>query len=132
MNPNDKLHHHLIVGEIIFKEEGSEAIASLRVNGVLMDPKQEVPVRLLGKAQQILQMNFYQRMGEQRVTVLDVILMNVVYLGHMTQEEFHQPPEGTKLQQKSEGPVLVAVPDLEQAVAEAETGSSNDASANPE
>lgn len=132
MNPNDKLHHHLIVGEIIFQEEGNEALASLRVNGVLMDPKQEVPVRLLGKAQQILQMNFYQRMAEQKVKILDVVLMNFVYLGLMTQEEFHQPPEGTKLQQKPEGPVLVAVPDLDQAVAEAATSPDNSTPANPE
>ena len=132
MNQNDKLHHYLIVGEIIFQEEDNEAIASIRMNGVLIDPNKDIPVRLLGKAQQILQMNFYQRMQEQPVKVLDVVLMNFLYLGLMTQEEFHQPPEGTKLQQKPEGPVLIAVPDLDEAVAAAETNPSNNIPVNPE
>lgn len=119
MNQNDKLHHHLIVGEIAFRERNREEIAALRINGIMMDPERDLPVRLLGKAQQILQLNFHQRMGDQNLEVLDVVLMNFVYLGQMTQEEFHKTPEGTKLQEKPQASVVAAVPDLETAVAEA-------------
>lgn|SRR5690606_20522611 len=119
MNEN-KLHHHLITGEIMFREKDEERIASLRLNGILVDMDQELPVRLLGKAQQILQMNFHQRMQDDNIEVLDVVLSGFTYLGHMTQEEFHKAPEGTKLQEK---PAAPAVPDLDQAVAEASKSS---------
>lgn len=123
MNENQKHHHHLIVGEIVFKQKDHDNIHSVRVNGVLIDPGRDVPVRLLGKAQQILQLNFHQRMQEENIEVLDVVLTNFIYLGHFTQAEFHQVPEGTKLQEKTDGAAperhLKSVPDLEQAVAEA-------------
>ena len=121
MNQNDKLHHHLIVGEIAFRERDKEDIAAIRVNGIMMDPEKELPVRLLGKAQQILQLNFHQRMQNQNIEVLDVVLMNFVYLGQMTQEEFHKAPERLKLQEKAIAPVVEPIPDLEQAVAQAES-----------
>lgn len=126
MNPNQKNHHHLISGEIVFQQEGEEGIASIRCNGVLIADTRDLPVRLMGKAQQILQVNFHNRMKGQKIQVLDVVLMNFTYLGHMTQEEFNQPPQGTKLQEKTQ-----PVPDLETAIAEAETQSSNSVPANP-
>lgn len=121
-----KHHHHLVAGEIVFKQKDHDNIHSVRVNGVLIDPEKEIPVRLLGKAQQILQLNFHQRMQDENIEVLDVVLTNFVYLGHFTQEEFHRVPEGTKLQEKAaQAPAerhLKSVPDLEQAVAEAGDG----------
>lgn len=127
MNPNDKFHHYLIVGEIVFQEEGQESVAAIRVNGVMMDPEKEIPVRLLGKAQQILQLNFMQRMAQQKIKVVDVVLMNFVYLGHMNQEEFQKVPEGVKVQEKKETPFAEPVVDLDQAVAEADKqGASNE------
>lgn len=126
MNENQKHHHHLIAGEIVFKQKDHDNIHSVRLNGVLIDPGREIPFRLLGKAQQILQLNFHQRMQEENIEVLDVVLTNFVYLGHFTQAEFHQVPEGMKLQEKTDGAAperhLKSVPDLEQAVAEAEPG----------
>jgi hypothetical protein len=98
------LHFHLITAEIVFRNKDDETgqIFTLRLNGVLQDAQQSIPYRLLGKAQQIVQMHFHQRMADQPVEVVDVILMGFSYLGRMTEEEFLTPPEGTKLQEKTE------------------------------
>ena len=109
----EKVHYYLITGEIIFSDEENN-VSGIRVNGVIALPEQKLAARYLGKAQQILQVNFMQKMGEIKITITDVILMNFTYLGHMSQEEFHQPPKGTKLAPKV-GPV-----DLDTAVAQAE------------
>lgn len=95
-------HYHLITAEIIFrntKEESGETY-SMRLNGVLSDATQQITHRLLGKAQQIVQMHFHSRMENTNIEVVDVVLMGFSYLGYMTSEEFLQPPEGTKIQVK--------------------------------
>lgn len=128
MNENAKMHHHLIAGEIVFKQKDHDNIHSVRVNGVLVDPDRQIPVRLLGKAQQILQLNFHQRMQDDGIEVLDVVLTNFIHLGEFTQEEFHAVPEGTKLQEKQPAQQerhLHAVPDLDKAVAEAGTSTTD-------
>lgn len=109
-------HYNMIVGEIVFKGGNDDNVNAIRVNGVMLDDSRDIPVKLLGKAQQILQLNFHQRMQDENVVVLDVVLINFLYLGHMTQEEFNQVPEGTQLQ---EAPLPQPVADLETAVAQA-------------
>lgn len=124
-DPSTPHHHHLIHGEIVFKHKDYDQIHSTRVNGILVDTQQNIPARLLGKAQQILQLNFHQRMQDESIQVLDVILADFSYLGLMTQEEFQAAPQGTTLQPKAQAPVIAAVPDLDQAVASATKDDTN-------
>ena len=118
-DPSIPHHHHLIHGEIVFKHKDYDQIHSTRVNGILVDAQQNISIRLLGKAQQILQLNFHQHMQDESIQVLDVILADFSYLGLMTQQEFQTAPEGMTLQPKAQAPMIAAVPDLEQAVASA-------------
>lgn len=118
-DPSIPHHHHLIYGEIVFKYKDHEQIHSTRVNGVLITSDQKITIRQLGRAQQTLQLNFHQRMQDESIQVLDVILADFSYLGLMTKKEFEQPPQGTTLQLKAQAPVTAAVPDLDQAVASA-------------
>ena len=119
-DPSTPHHHHLIHGEIVFKHKDHDQIHSTRVNGILVDPQENISIRLLGKAQQILQLNFHQRMQDESIQVLDVILADFSYLGLMTQEKFQAAPEGAKIVERgiTKNPLHV-VPDLEQAVASA-------------
>lgn len=94
-------HYHLLVAEIAFRYEGSEDINMLRVNGILADADKQIPVSLLNKSQQILQLNFLKKMeGQPPATVLDVVFTNIIYLGRFTKEEFHKVPAGMKLQER--------------------------------
>lgn len=124
MNQESKQRHHhfMILGEVVFRSKGQEEISSVRQNGVLITDSMSLPVRVIGKAQQVIQLGFHQRMQDPDIEVLDVVLFNFTYLGEMTQEEFHAAPEGTKLQERSTASVTpVDVPDLEELVAAAET-----------
>lgn len=106
-----KKHHYLITAEIIFQPKDQEMINAVRVNGVILIDDQNLTAAVLGKAQQIVQVNFHGRMQEesQNLTVVDVVLFGLTYLGHMTQEEFSKPPAGMKVQERKE-PSLEVVP----------------------
>lgn len=100
MPQQPKKFHHLIVGEIVFRHRNSEDIHGIRLNGILIDDQDTIPVRLLGKAQQILQLNFHKKMQDENIEVLDVILQSFSPLGQMTEEEFHAVPEGVKVEER--------------------------------
>ena len=135
MDENVKHHHQLIVGEIIFRsKQNEEDVTAIRLNGVLISDRVDLPVRTLGKAQQILQLNFHNKMQSEDIEVLDVVLHNFVYLGHFTKEEFEATPDGTKVQEKepAKASVLSLVPagatteiSLEDAVAASTEGASD-------
>lgn len=136
MSKTKKYHFHLITGEIVFRHQKDEnsQINAIRVNGVLADENRALPARLLGKAQQILQLNFHNHMQDASIEVLDVVLVNFSHLGEFTEAEFHATPEGTKLKQKDaekggQGPGLAVVggsATLEEALAEAEAGANEE------
>lgn len=96
-----KQHYHLVTGSVIYQEAEDQPFQSITLNGIVRDDAKEIPTRLLGRAQQILQVNFMKKIGTTENKVVDVILLNFAYLGEMTEEEFQAPPAGTKLQEKS-------------------------------
>lgn len=111
-----KKHHHLITAEIVYrhaKDESGQVFAT-RINGILTDKNKEIPHRLLGKAQQNVQLFFHNRMGDPDINVLDVVILGFSYLGHMTDAEFSVPPEGMKIQVRNgnteQDPMLAGTP----------------------
>ena len=128
----EKKHYYLVAGEIVFTDE-EEKVNAIRLNGVTVMKDLEVNTRELGRAQQILQVNFAQRMGEIPYKVHDVVLTSFIYLGKMSQEEFHKTPEGMKLQEKAPAtsPVPGPVPTLEEAVAATTPAAANDPTPEP-
>ena len=96
-----KLHHHLIIGRIVFSPKDSEEVACLDLNAVISHDKPTIPVALLGKTQQTLQLQFFNRMKNPELEVRDVIILGLSYLGEMTAEEFQAPPDGMTMQEKS-------------------------------
>lgn len=111
MDETIKHHHFLISGEVVFVR--NEEISSLRMNGILISDRQDLPVRSLGKAQQVLQVQFHKQMAEHMagVQIVDVLLHNFVHLGHFTKEEFNAAPEGMAVQPKEfTRPELKVVP----------------------
>lgn len=92
----NKKHHFMVTGEIMFGVKEQEHIHSIRLNAIVIGDTDQIPVRMLGKAQQSLQLQFYQRMNDTSIEIRDVVLIGFTYLGFMTQEEFQKPPEGTE------------------------------------
>lgn len=120
MDNTIKKHHHLITGLIHFVNNDSKDIGSTPMNGVLVSNTKDIPMASLGKAQQILQLHFHRKSGNDgNITVVDVVLLQFTYLGEFTEEEFKAVPEGVSLQ---EARVV-----LDEAVAAAEQSAANNA-----
>ena len=98
---NETQEYILIVGEIVFHEKDKpKTINAIRANGVMVSDTGNLGVYAMGKAQQVLQANFFKKIGTPDVNVVDVVLMNFVKLGRMTADEFQKMPEGLKFQER--------------------------------
>lgn len=100
-----KQHYYLVAGEIIFfvgdpSEEGNEA-ATIKLNTMITCRNSFVTVKELGKAQQALQLQAVQKIGEPNMVFVNVLLLTVSYLGHMRPEEF-SPPQDVQMAPASE------------------------------
>lgn len=85
-----KLHYFMVSGSVTFRnpaEEGS--LGSYPFNAVVTNEVNLFPVRMIGKAQQSLQLQFFQKMEDPSLEVVDVHLLSVTHLGWMTEKEFH-------------------------------------------
>ena len=95
----------LITGEIVFVDPTVEPEKqfpnAIRANGIMILSERKINRFIMGKAQQILQANFHQKMGEVKQTVVDVIIINFTWLGRMTPGEFAKMPNGMQLQERA-------------------------------
>lgn len=103
-------HRFLVAGEIIFNQADSDVTHSVRLNAMVAHTDVNLPARLIGKAQQTLQVLLFKRMGESaeaagiampQINVHDVVILNISSLGWMSEEDFNAPPEGTVKQTKN-------------------------------
>lgn len=91
----ERKHHFLIAGNVLFQNKTSQELGSVPLNGVLMTDRKEIPAASLAKAQQILQMRFFNNTGNTtEINVVDVVLQSIIHLGEFTQEEFQATPVG--------------------------------------
>lgn len=103
-NAAGRKFHFMVAAELVFTlpaGEGEVAINTARVNSVVTHDKDTVPTHLLGQAQKAVQMQLFKRLGDEaaKVTVVDVVIINLMNLGYMTDAEFNAVPEGKKLQE---------------------------------
>lgn len=99
-----KKHFYLVSGSVMFAAEDN--VGSVTLNAVVSNSTPTMAVRQIGRAQQSLQMNFWQKVDPSeaaKTKVLDVVILSVSYLGEMTEEEFHAAPEGMTLQERPGG-----------------------------
>lgn len=102
-----KTHFYLVAGEIVYKHPSQpDAIGYIRLNSVLQMDRNLIRHRELGKAQQMLQLHFHNRMNDPTFEVVDVFLVGLSYMGHMTEAEFQLPPEGEQV--RPAGPTPLA------------------------
>ena len=84
-------HHWLIAGKILFQnQEGAQS--EIDLNAIQTTTNQFFASPDIGKAQQQLQLHFFQKMNDAQLVVVDVFVYAINYLGYMTGTEFI-PPE---------------------------------------
>lgn len=94
MIDNPIAHYFLLAGEIIFTKKDDLTPYSSRLNTVLISEDSRIPVAMLGRAQQTLQVQFFKDMGDSELTVINVVILAVQHLGQFTNADFHAPPVG--------------------------------------
>ena len=99
-----KQHFFMITGNVIYQplaaaNEPDNPMGAMALNAVIKSDTTTFPVSSIARAQQNLQHHFYQKTQDNALKIVDVILTNVCYLGHMTDEEFHAAPAGTAKQE---------------------------------
>lgn len=96
---NKKFHCYLVVGNVVI--EDGEEIHAIPQNAMIKTDDQNLGRYQLTKAQQALQVQTFQKMGEV-YKVVDVIFTNIIHLGHMTDEEFMAMPDGVGMKERTE------------------------------
>jgi hypothetical protein len=88
----EKRHYYLFTGEVnVLDTPDSETIHTIRLNAVSPMKNNFIRAMDLGIAQAAMQRQFMERMPQGwSGTVVEVILINISYLGLMTNEEFIQ------------------------------------------
>ena len=90
-----KYHYYLFTGEITYlikNEKGEDYVNRIYSNSLAPLDQTEIDLKTIGVVQQQLQKQLFARTGSPE-QVLDVVITNIAYLGHMTKEQFGTPPE---------------------------------------
>lgn len=103
-------HYFMACAQIVFKVEGNEDANVMSMNGIITQDATNISRDSLGQIQKTVQINFHQRMTDVKFEIIDVIIQNIMHLGHMTQDEFMRLPEGVELKQKPVAAAAAEVP----------------------
>lgn len=86
-----KMHHWLIAAQVVFANpQTPEDGGVITVNAMLLTPEQHVTVAELKRANQAVVANFYQKMNDTSMKVIDVIFIGFNWIGHMAHEKATQ------------------------------------------
>ena len=90
-----KMHYHMCSGTVIFTNvKTPEVVDSSTLNAVIVTETQKINTQGLANLQRQLQMQLHNRAGDDvALNVLDVVILNISPLGHMTSDEFLQVGE---------------------------------------
>lgn len=94
-------HYFLVAGNVVIQDE-HENVQAIPQNGTVTTDSRNFGVHCLNKGQRALQFSLARSLGELP-KVLDVVITNVSYLGHMTASEFAKVPEGQQVQEMDQG-----------------------------
>lgn len=90
-------HYYLVAGHVVVEKD--EHVQALPQNAMLITDEQKLGVHQIGKAQQALQVSLFKKLGDT-INVVDVLIIGITHLGHMTSEEFNARPDGVEVQER--------------------------------
>lgn len=105
MTKKTKQHYYLVAGSVTFRNPADDSIGSYPFNAVVQNDINAIPVRLIGKAQQALQMQFFRKMEDAELQVIDVHIISFTHLGWMTEAQFQGTTSSTELEPQASGAV---------------------------
>lgn len=111
---DQRYHRHIVVGQLNIKV-GDDMQGETVLNAVLKTNSRDLRAEDLSDAQKALQMVHIDRVRRaggdpSQMEVLDVVLLNVMYLGHQTDEQFLGSLNKDRPAAEAEKPKLTVVP----------------------
>lgn len=88
MSDDQIKHYHLASARVLFQDENNTDVAITDVNGLIVGDQKNIGTKELGKIQQTVQVNLFQRLGSP-VNVVGITIIAITYLGAMTEKEFN-------------------------------------------
>ena len=86
-------HYFLIAGNVVYKVDGgakgSNPMGIITLNGIITSDSPVLGVAALNEAQQVLQHHFRVKTEDNTIEIADVIILNIVYLGFQSENEFN-------------------------------------------
>lgn len=109
--------HYLVSAKIMFGPAASEsaetaAVQGIEMNAVVLNESEKFTVKMISRAQQAAQIQFLKRIGDeaaQSIQIHDVVILNLVPLGRMSEKEFNDLPIPVEPQEAEQ---TAAKPDL--------------------
>lgn len=104
MNKNKKMHYYMVAANIVYGLDGQEQVGMMPINSAVWseEPDRLIRLRLISRAQQAAQMAFIKKLNQINVQIRDVVIVNMIYLGHMTEAQFNEAPPGMELKVMAE------------------------------
>lgn len=91
-----RLHHWLLSARLSFVcDSRGEGMGTHYANITVTNDRFFITANMIGKAQQALQVQLLQMLGDPSLKILDVHIAATNYLGEMSKEEFYTPPTAT-------------------------------------
>ena len=91
--PMIQKHYFLVAGNVVYKvdsgNQDQNPMGSITLNGVITSDAQILGVADLNQAQQVLQHHFRIKTEDNTLEIADVIILNIVYLGFQSENEFN-------------------------------------------
>ena len=86
-------HYFLIAGNVVYKvdsgNQDQNPMGIITLNGVITSGNQTLGVADLNQAQQVLQHHFRAKTEDNTLEVVDVVILNIAYLGFQSENEFN-------------------------------------------
>lgn len=95
----NKRYYHLIAGQIVFLNPENQDNGAVSLNAIVQTRDGNIGRHQLNQAQQSLQLHFFKNVGDEKIQIIDVVLMSISSLGYMTEEQFLRVPEGAQLKE---------------------------------
>lgn len=93
---SEKKHYYLAAATVKYRKR--HMVESADLNSLLVLDTQNITQQVLGHIQQVTQVRFFQSVEQPspEIIVDDVYISNVIYLGHMTEQEWMYVPAPPK------------------------------------